>query len=282
MEDDLIVESDLDTATDEGADQIEQVDPPEDKSEEEVEFIGFADDAPKDGAPEDGDQWKGQEAPAWVKQTRQENRELKKRLRELESKNPPDAQKLPELGKKPTLAECEYDEDALQTKLDAWYEQKSKVDAAKAAAEAEQQKLQSRWNEKFAAYTTAKATLARDDYEEAESAVQEALTQTQIGILLDGTKTPAQLVYALGKSPAKLKTLQGLNPVETAFALARLEAQVQVNRKPKVSGESTVKGGTTPIGGGSSAKLAQLEAEAEKTGDRSKIHAYRQQLRTQK
>lgn len=252
---------------------------------DEIEYIGFSDEAPKKAEDESTDPWKGHEAPAWVKQTRQENRDLKRKLREIaEAKQSAEnsSPKLPELGAKPTLESVGYDEDELQKRLDDWYEQKTKVAAAKAEVEAVQRKQQERWDVKLQSYKQAKTVLQRDDYEEAESAVQEALTQTQIGVLISGVKDSASLVYALGKSPAKLQALKGLDPVETAFALARLEQQVQVNRKPKVSAETPVQGSTSHVAGGANAKLEQLRNEADKTGDYSKVFAYKQQLKKDK
>jgi hypothetical protein len=250
-----------------------------------IEYLGFADEAPAtpaegDEAAPPADPFKGQEAPEWVKQTREENRQLKRRLREIEAQSPA-APKTPELGKKPALADHDYDEEAYQKALDDWYITKVKVEAAREAAEAEAKKAQERWDTKVHAYTAAKTALSLKDYDDAESAVQEVLTQTQIGILLAGTKAPAELVYALGKSPAKLKALKDLNPVETAFALARLEQQVQVNRsssRPKVNGEAPVQGGARAPGG-TGAELERLEADAQRTGDRTKVIAYKNQLR---
>lgn len=275
--------SKIDEVIEESTESVEAKTP--DAVEETIDFVGFADELPEvEGEPEEGaessDPFKGQPAPEWVRQTREENRELKRRLRELEAAKPQEtAPTVPDLGPKPTLASADYDEDVLQQRLDDWYATKAKVSEAQAKQQAEQLQQQERWNTKLQSYNQNKAALARDDYEEAEAAVQDALSQSQIGVLLAGVKEPAAIVYALGKSPAKLAALKNLDPVETAFALARLENQVQIKKSPKVTGESPAQGTASGTVGSTSARLAQLEAEANRTGNRSKLMAYKEEQR---
>ena len=268
--------ADEDQGADAEAQSIEEQKPP---AEDEIDFVGFADEAPQADKPAT-DPYKGQPAPEWVRQTREENRELRRQLRELQAAKQAETPKQTDPGPRPTLAESEYDEDEFAKKLESWHDKKAKIAAEIAASEAQQQKQQAAWNAKLQSYQAAKTLLRREDYDEAEAAVRDVLSETQVGVLIAGTKDSASLVYALGKSPAKLAALKGLDPVETAFALARLESQVQTNRKPKISGETTPQGGTTRMAGGANARLEELERKAEKTGDRSEIIAYKRQLKS--
>lgn len=273
-----IIDHETPADEDQGADTEAQTEEQKPEAEDEIDFVGFADEAPQADKP-DTDPYKGQEAPAWVKQTREENRELRRQLRELQASKQAETPKQTDPGPRPTLAESEYDEDEFAKKLESWHDKKAKIAAEIAASEAQQQKQQAAWNAKLQSYQAAKTLLRREDYDEAEAAVRDVLTETQVGVLIAGTKDSASLVYALGKSPAKLAALKGLDPVETAFALARLESQVQTtNRKPKIAGETLAQGGATRMAPGN-AKLAQLESEAERTGNRSKLMAYREELR---
>ena len=88
-------------------------------------------------------------------------------------------------------------------------------------------------------------------------------------------------MYALGKNPKKAKELAAINdPVKFAFAVAKLEAQLKVNpAKRPPAPERAVTGGSAPISGTTDSTLDRLRAEAERTGDMTKVIRYRQQLR---
>ena len=78
-----------------------------------------------------------------------------------------------------------------------------------------------------------------------------------------------------------MKELAGIqDPVKFAFAVAKLEAQLKVTpkRKPTTKVEKMIKGSGS-LAGTTDKKLDRLRAEAEKTGDLSKVHAYKRQLR---
>lgn len=258
--------------TDEQADQ---------EPEEVVISIG------EESPTSDEDEFHGKPAPDWVKDLRRSDREKAKRIRELEQQlegnKAPD--KATEVGEEPTLESCDFDADVFKTRFKAWMsrqaahaeEQRKKADAEKAAKDA--------WQAKLNAYGEAKAKLKVSDFEDAEAVAlsifdENAFGVTQQGVILNGADNPAMVIYALGKNPKKAKELASISdPVKFAFAVAKLETQLKVTpRKTAPVPEREVRG-NAPANGSSDKQLARLEAEAERTGDRSKVIAYKKQIK---
>ena len=223
------------------------------------------------------------QAPEWVRELRKSHRELQRKNRELEeqvkAKNGTETKPV-QLGPKPTLEGCDYDAEKYEAELTKWYEQKRQADEAAAKAEAEAKSQQEAWQAKLNAYGKAKTELKVKDFDDAEGVVQETLSSTQQGIILQGAENPALLVYALGKNPKKAKELASItDPVKYAFAVAKLETQLKVtNRKAAPPPEKTVRG-TGPTSGAVDSQLERLRADAERTGDYSKVMAYKRSKR---
>ena len=227
-----------------------------------------------EAAPEPEDD---QPAPVWVKKVRQRNRELEKELRETRKKlEEKTATKEPEVGAKPTLQALDYDTDKYEAAVASWYERKRKADEKAAQAKAEAEKAEKSWSEKLEAYQEAKATFKADDFDEAEATVLEVLDQTQQGIIVHGANDPTLLIYAMGKNEAKAKEIAAIkDPVKFAFAIAKLEAQLKVStKKPATQPEGRIQGNSRPSGTIDST-LERLREEANKTGDYSKVIAYK-------
>lgn len=221
-------------------------------------------------------------APEWVRELRKQHRELQKRNRELEAKLTQDqAPKAPEIGKKPTLEDFDYDAEKFENSLAQWFERKRQADEQAAKVQADIEKQQQEWQARLQGYGKAKAELKVKDYDDAEGIVQESFNTTQQGVILQGADNPALLVYALGKNPKKAKELASISdPVKFAFAIAKLETQLKVtNRKAAPPPEKTVQG-TGRVSGTVDSTLDRLRAEAEKTGNYSKVMAYKRQKRT--
>jgi len=219
-------------------------------------------------------------APEWVRELRKSDREKAKRIRELEQKlqeSKPNPQQ-EELGTKPTLEGCDFDSDKFEKELTAWHDRKRQVDdkAAQERKAAEDQKAA--WEVKMNAYKAEALPVA--DFEDAEEAVISSLDQIKQAIILNGADKPKQLIYALGKSPEKLKELAGINdPIKFAFAVAKLEAKVKVTEKKTPPPPEKVIRGSGGSAASSDAQLDKLREEAMRTGDASKLFAYRQQKR---
>jgi hypothetical protein len=218
-------------------------------------------------------------APEWVRDLRKQYREEKRRNKELQEQlaATTGATKVAELGQKPTLEAADYDTERYEKELAAWYDRKRKHDEAEAARQAEAETAEREWKQKLEGYQSAKATLKVRDYDDAEEVVQDAFTVTQQGMILQGADNPALLVYALGKNPKRAKELASIkDPVKFAFAVARLETQLKVTkRKASSKPEPTISGTGRPSGSVDST-LERLRKDAEKTGDYSKVYAYKQ------
>ena len=222
-------------------------------------------------------------APEWVRELRKANREKERKIRELEAKlNATATETKPiALGPKPTLESCDYDSDEYEKKLADWYEQKRQADAAEAEAEAQRDAEAKAWQDKLDSYAKARASLKVRDYEDAEAVALETFNVTQQGIVLQGSDNPALIIYALGKNTKRAKELASItDPVKFAFAVAKLETQLKVsNRKAAASPERTLASGGARLSGAVDSTLERLRAEAEKTGDYTKVLQYKRQKR---
>ena len=266
VEQNPVEQSDLESST-EGASKAEQQD------ELGGLVITLGDDEPQQEEEQ-------ARAPEWVRELRKANREKDKRIRELEQEkasreaaNAPGAIKV---GEKPTLESCEYDQDRYESEFDAWHERKRQADEQAAAARKEQESIQTAWQQRVTAYNAAKAALPVDDYYDSEGAVTGALDQVKQTILLKAAKKPEKLIYALGKSPAKLKELAAItDPIEFAGEVARLETTMkETQRKGPPPAEKVIQGsGGTRVSTDST--LDKLREEALRTGDLSKVMQYK-------
>lgn len=226
---------------------------------------------------------KPEPAPAWVKELRAHNRKILEEKRELERRlaavEATRAGAQP-LGQKPTLEAHDYDADKYEAALATWWERKRQVEAEAAARQQAEQQTQQAWQARLDEYGRRKTELRVADFEDAEAIIQEALNTTQQGIIVSGADNPALLVYALGKNPSKAKELAAItDPVKFAFAIAKLETQLKINRtKAPPPPEKPLRGsGGTPVSGTVDSHLERLREEASKSGDFSKVLAYKRQ-----
>lgn len=222
-------------------------------------------------------------APEWVRDLRKQYREEKRRNKELQEQlaKTTGATRVAELGDKPSLEKADYDTERYERELAAWYERKRKHDEVEAAQRAEADAAEREWKQKLESYQSAKATLKVRDYDEAEDVVQDAFTVTQQGMILQGAENPALLVYALGKNPKRAKELASIkDPVKFAFAVARLETQLKVTKRKASSKPDPKVTGTGRISGAVDSTLERLRADAERTGDYSKVFQYKKQKRS--
>lgn len=279
--------SDLPGASTESEEEEEPSEEEEESSEEEEEdddsvVVTIGDEKPQ---VEDEEE---KTAPKWVKNVRKDIREKTRRIRDLEQQleatkaaSEPKA-KVTELGPKPTLDDCDYDAEEFETKLTEWHDRKRQVEQAKADEQKQIEAQQQEWQGRLTTYAKAKEGLKVRDFEDAESTVLSTLSVTQQGIIVQGADNSALVVYALGKNPAKAKELAGItDAVKFAFAIAKLETQLKVQAKSKSAPapEGKIRGGGASISGSVDSNLERLRAEAEKTGDYSKVTQYRKQQR---
>lgn len=222
-------------------------------------------------------------APEWVRELRKSHREAQKENRELKAKlEELSSPKLKSMdpGKKPTLEGCDYDSSAYEKSLSEWYEKKREYDASLAEQRAEREREEKEWKSTLDSYGVKKSELKAKDFDEVEMTVQDALSVTQQGMIVSGADNPALVVYALGKNPGKLKELASItNPVKFAFAVAKLETVLKVNRKSTPPPEKSING-TGRVASTTEQTLERLRAEARKTGDFSKVTAYKRKIQS--
>lgn len=275
--DDAFELAELDTESDTDDENIAVSVDEEDEDEDEDEVvISIGEESPP--------QEEEARAPAWVRELRKANREKEREIRELKAKLTATATetKPVELKAKPTLESCDYDSDEYENKLAEWYEHKREYDAVEANAAAKRDAEAKEWQDKLDSYAKARASLKVRDYEDAEAFALDTFNVTQQGIVLQGSENPAHLIYALGKSQKRAKELASINdPVKFAFAVAKLETQLKVtNRKAATAPERTITSGGGRISGSVDSTLDRLREEAVKTGDLSKVMAYKRGKKT--
>jgi hypothetical protein len=247
----------------------------EDESEDDELVVTIGEDSPP---PEETTP-----APDWVRDLRKQYREEKKRSKELEKKletlTKGDEKKATTLPQKPTLELADYDTEQYENMLTDWYEKKRKYETEQQAVQQKEQEAQQEWQGKLDSYEDAKSKLKVRDFEDAEELVTEQFTTIQQGMILAGADNPALVVYALGKNPKKAAELASIqDPVKFAFTLAKMETQLKTSKRSAPPPERTVTG-TGTLSGSVDRTLDRLREEAAKTGDFTKVVAYKRQKR---
>lgn len=253
----------------------------EDTQEEVEEFdIVVGDEKPEEQGEDD---FHGKPAPQWVKDLRRDKKESDRRIKELEAKLNQQAQpETIELGEKPTLESVNYDADEFEAKLTEWHAKKLQFEQQEASKREEQEKANKVWQDKLKSYEAKKTAtkLKVRDFDEAEEVARDVLTPTQQGILIHGAEKPDLLIYHLGKNPKKAKELAAItDPIQFAFEAAKIDAQIKMTaRKPSTSPERKPSG-SAALSGSVDNTLAKLRADAEKSGDYTKVNEYKRKLK---
>lgn len=227
-------------------------------------------------------------APQWVRDVRKANKELAKksrederRIRELEERlnKPATAQELPALGKKPTMEDedIDWDSEKFEQKLTAWHDRKREIDNAETQQRQQADAQKAEWDGKLKAYGEAKVKLKVADFDDAESIVMGMFDQTQQGIIIDAMDNPAMVIYALGRNKKTAERLAAIKkPTQFLREMARLEdTKLKVQSKKSAPPPEKTVSGQGRISGAVDSTLEKLREEAVKTGDSSKVIAYK-------
>lgn len=265
QQDDEILELD-DPIVEDDVDQPEGDDP--DNGEEGEEVVHFADDEP-DKAPADTD---------LVKHLRQQIRERDKRLSEVQRAAP--AEEPIVVGDRPKMADFDYDEERFDEAIDAWDERRRAAEKQEAARTTQKQRQEEEWNKVVRSYAEKKSALRYPDVQDAEETVFAALSPTAQSLIAKHADNPALFIYAAGKSATKLAELARIDSEGDPFALlkavTKMEATLQTTRKaPRAADPDTPVRGRTIAAGSAEKQLAKLEAEAERTGNRTPVIAFK-------
>jgi hypothetical protein len=243
----------------------------DDDDGETVITIDGEDDASPASSEQDGTQL--------VRHLRQTAREQAKEIARLRAQTAP-APVAIDPGPKPTLESCGYEPDDFERELDAWKERKAKADVAVAEAKKGQEAAEADWRADLTRYDERKAALRLPDYQDAEDAVTAALSPVAQAVLVKAAADPAIVVAALGKHPAKLEALSKIaDPIKLAVAVVNLERTIKVNTTRRAPAPERIPSGGAPMGNRTDKHLERLEAEADRTGDRTKVAAYKRSLR---
>jgi hypothetical protein len=238
---------------------------------EEVEVTIGEEKAPEEDATK---------APEWVRELRKSHRELQRENKELKAKLTTEPKPVVQLGKKPTLEDFDYDADKFEVALTGWFEKKRQADQEEEARQNEVKTQSQAWQAKLDNYGKLKTDLKAKvkDFDEAEAEVQNHLSVNQQAVILKVAIDPALMVAALGKDLGELKKIAAIqDPLEFSAALARLEGKMKVTPKKPITEPERAITGSGRISGTVDSHLEHLREEAAKTGDFSKVMAYKRQ-----
>lgn len=246
---------------------------------EEVLIVSIGEDAP------DEEEEVPEGAPEWVKGLRQSNRDQKKKIKELEAREAErvTAKERVELGEKPKNEDYDFNElEKYETDLIAWHDRKRKLDADKQSVIEEEEASDKRYNDKLTAYNNNKKALKVNDFDEVEAVVTSKLSKQQQGIAIHGLEKPELFMLAVGKNQKVLDRLAAItDPIVYAVEIGMIYSKMKTTSRRSPAPETRLNG-TAAIGIGSDKIMEKLERESEKTGDRTKILAYKRELRESK
>lgn len=282
MSEDKIVDENIEEGALLEADEVAEI---EETGEEEGNENIDGDDtvnADIDTESETGEEEDKKKAPEWVREVRAANRTLTRRVKELEAQLAPAPAEVaaPKLGAKPKLADLDYDDEKYELALDKWHEDKKAVDKYQEESTRKKEAEQGDWNKTLSTYNAARASRIAEstDFEDAEDVVVSTLSIEQQGIILHAADNAVEIVAALGKNPEQVAKLAKItDPIKFSFAVARWSREIM--KKNTIPPEKTVvTSGRVPIRS-SEAQLEKLRAEAEKTGDYTKVRAYKAKIK---
>jgi len=215
------------------------------------------------------------------KETQRKNRELAAELEAL--RQPITNQHNPDVIEKPTLESCGYDTEAHEAALVNWVIHQQTI--AQQIQQEEQRVIdaQKGWTGLVDSYKGQKAALKVKDFDDAESELISVIDPERQGIILKFAKEPAKLIYALGKNKSKLETLAKItDPIQFALQMNEIERSITVTKRTAPEPERRLNLGTgsgaAVISGKTDVKLERLRVEAQKTGDFTKVAAYKRAL----
>lgn len=222
-------------------------------------------------------------APGWVKDVRIQNRELKRKLREIEaSQKNPKLDAVEDPGPEPTISDpdIDYDSDIYSSKFKTWHNKTQAIAKLTKEKADKDKKDQDAWNSTLSNYGNKKNNLKVKGFEASEALVQEILSETQIGIILDGADNPANVVYAIGKNAKIANDLASItSPVKFAVAMAKLEVSLKITKRKQAPPPSSLPKGSAVGSSNTDKKLDKLYAEAAKSGDMSEVRSFKKRMK---
>lgn len=268
-EDVLDLEEELDEQETPAGEEQQDADEGGDADEEEDFLLNVEDDA-EEPEPESGP----------MKRMREQLEAEKRRRKEAEAKIP----KI-EAGNKPDLWEdAEGDPDKFEALLDAWRDRKAAAEAQAQAATVPDTTIRSEYEADHAEFVQQRTNLAkkRPDIDKAEAWFCDTFDSTQQSALLMSTRDKAGMILKLYRdrdAADKLATIG--NPIKLGIAFYQQEERyrkMQAPRRKAPEPEPRMRGGTPSAETGDK-KLAKMEKEADRTGDRTALINYKASLK---
>lgn len=245
-------------------------------AEEPTEEVAFTFDG-EEGA----DEPQPDDSPV-IRTLREKTREQARRLKELEAKLKAD-DKPSEIGPEPTLEDCGYDEDEFKRRVKDWTAKQTEAERAEQAKQANIRQQQEAWANRVLTFEEKAKTLV-PNYAETAAAVADQFGDDEAGNVAKAILIYAddpRLLAALNSSPAKLAELVAMKNDPTALAIAVGELKGKIRTMPRKSApppETITKGGA-PVAASVDKELERLEKDADRTGDRSAVIAYKRKLK---
>jgi hypothetical protein len=207
--------------------------------------------------------------------------EIRKRDQIIAGKAAPTQVEQPiEVGVRPTMESCEYDEERFEKELDAWKDREAAAKAQAKAVEERTQASNAAWLEELKGHAAKAKALKLPGYEAAEALAVAGLNQIQQAIVVKAADDSAKVIYALGRFPKKLAELSAIeDPIKFAKAIINLEKDLKVTPRRTAADPDEIPRGDAPLSRSSDKELERLEREADRTGDRTKVQAYQRRLR---
>jgi len=269
--DDDVIDLETDEAEQVEAEDVEQdaiSGEAEDEDSDVIVFDGEA--APASGEAETG----------LVKNLRDQLRRIQKERDELRKTVP--QQQAIVVGDKPTLAGCDYDEERHEAEFTAWQERKAKAEAQQREAEQGRQEAVEGWKREVEGHQAKKSALPFKDVQDAEDVAIAGLTDIQQQVIVRAADNSAMVMYALGKHPAKLAEISKItDPIKMAVAITKLEGKMSVTKRGGPPEPERIARGSASVNAGGDKELERLEKDADRTGDSSRLIAYRAKLKAQ-
>lgn len=242
----------------------------DDGQEDEEPEVSFGDEPEDDEAPDLPKHLRSQ-----IKERDRENIVLKREIEELRKKTAPVAI---EVGPKPKLEDFDYDEDKWGVAVEEWSD--TKVQAAlQKQNDVKDNDLVEEAQTDVAKFQQSIEALTFADAKTIVKGVGEAMPADMQYTVAATAIDPATFIYALGKHPAKLQELLAIkNPTKRIAAIVRMEASMKVGQGRKAPEPDRPLKGNASAAIKSDKKLDQLEKDAARTGDRTKLIRYRKSL----
>lgn len=240
---------------------------PGDDDEDGEDVLVFGDDS----EPQDND-------TGLVKHLRAQIKERDKRLAEAASAP---RQEAVDPGPEPTLEGCDYDEDKFKAEWRTWNKNVEAAEQRKGQTAQSDRAEQEAWQADLNRYNEGKTKLGFADVDDAEETIKAALTTAQQAVLIAATDEPAKVAYALAKNPERLASIAGeQNLLKLAAKFAKLEGTLKMVKRRRAPDPDVPEKGSGKISRQTSdKKLAKLEEQAAKTGDRTELVKYKKSLK---